>query len=519
MDKKKPFLWLHISVLREYLEVELNIPRLPFTFDIERAIDDWIFMCFFVGNDFLPHLPSLSVRDNGIDLLVNIWKKNLPRLKTYMTCDGSLNLEGVEVLLGELSKQEDEIFRKRREGERRREDNFKRRKFEEQQQVDLKNQLLKTVSKGKDKAPLQPHQNIPLYNPGGNLVGGLQLSNSDIVKNITTISKANMANKSAAEILRQSLMNNSNAADKEKSEEKDDDSEYDPSKEASEPIDASEDSNKRKLEESNSESTTVEDSEEEGDSIKLWEPGYRNRYYQEKFHTKDEQEINRIKKDMTYCYIQGVSWVLLYYYQGCPSWNWYYPYHYAPFAADFNDLGSMEITFKLGKPFHPFEQLMSVLPAASGHHLPDIFRPLMSDENSEIVDFYPEDFTIDMNGEKMAWKGVALLPFIDETRLLRVVRDKYQYLTEAELERNSLKGEVLYVASKSKLFKKLKQELYSDKVEELILHSSTSGLSGKASIAKDYDAEIDVPFHLNYETDKFMPVPSSTFMKIAKARG
>jgi 5'-3' exoribonuclease 2 len=109
----KPFIWLHVEVLREYLEAELFVPGMQFNFDLERAIDDWVFMFFFVGNDFLPHLPSLEIRENAIDTLISIWKTCLGKMGGYVTCDGSVNLARAEIILEALGEREDAIFRRR----------------------------------------------------------------------------------------------------------------------------------------------------------------------------------------------------------------------------------------------------------------------------------------------------------------------------------------------------------------------------------------------------------------------
>ncbi|KAG8708843.1 5'-3' exoribonuclease 2 [Ceratobasidium sp. 395] len=186
------------------------------------------------------------------------------------------------------------------------------------------------------------------------------------------------------------------------------------------------------------------------DTVKLWEPGYKERYYRSKFGI--ELNDTETRKQITTAYMEGLCWVLQYYYQGAPSWTWFYPYHFAPFAADFEDVEHMDIKFNLGAPFKPYEQLMGVFPAASRVHIPIPFQSLMTDEESPIIDFYPTEFEIDMNGKKMAWQGVALLPFIDEKRLLGAMAERYPKLTEDEVRRNKWGANHIYVAEGNDLY-------------------------------------------------------------------
>lgn len=59
-------------------------------------------------------------------------------------------------------------------------------------------------------------------------------------------------------------------------------------------------------------------------------------------------------------------------------------------------------------------QLLAVLPAASKNLLPPAYRDLMTNANSEVIHFYPENFETDLNGKQHEWEAVVLIPFIDE---------------------------------------------------------------------------------------------------------
>uniref|UniRef100_A0A803SV59 5'-3' exoribonuclease n=1 Tax=Anolis carolinensis TaxID=28377 RepID=A0A803SV59_ANOCA len=362
---EQEFIFIRLCVLKEYLERELTMASLPFTFDVERSIDDWVFMCFFVGNDFLPHLPSLEIREGAIDRLVNIYKNVVHKTGGYLTENGYVNLQRVQMIMLAVGEVEDSIFKKRKDDE--------------------VNSTFVFLC-------------LFLYN-------AITLITMDFIGYFITPSAS---------------PNTSFTSD-------------------GTPSPAG--GIKRKAEDSDSEPDTL---------------------------SKGCCLINTI---------YPIS-------SGCASWKWYYPFHYAPFASDFEGIADMFSDFEKGtKPFKPLEQLMGVFPAASGNFLPVTWRKLMTDPESSIIDFYPEDFAIDLNGKKYAWQGVALLPFVDERRLRAALAEVYPDLTPEEKRRNSLGGDVLFVGKHHPLHDFILEQYKSDEKQAVGMPPELChGIQGKLTL-------------------------------------
>ena len=66
-------------------------------------VDNYCFLCFLFGNDFMPHFPSLNIRNDGIPYLLEVYKKLNVNLVTT-----SINWNSFRLLCLELMKNEEE---------------------------------------------------------------------------------------------------------------------------------------------------------------------------------------------------------------------------------------------------------------------------------------------------------------------------------------------------------------------------------------------------------------------------
>lgn len=142
------------------------------------------------------------------------------------------------------------------------------------------------------------------------------------------------------------------------------------------------------------------------------------------------------------------------YFSEVPSWTWYYPFHYAPFASDLKCLSQLKISFTMDKPLKPFDQLMAALPPEMhvlSCALPKCYSKLIGCEESTIQLFYPSELEIDTDGKRFLSQGIAKLPFIDEKLLLSATKTVEKDLTVDEIGRNTIRQERIFLRNSNKL--------------------------------------------------------------------
>jgi 5'-3' exoribonuclease 1 len=424
------FYLLHLCIVREYLELEFQDLKLDgamsFPFDMEKVIDDFILMAFFVGNDFLPNLPRIHINEGALAMMFRIYKRVLPQCDGYINENGTVNLKRLGRLLEELGKEEYRFF----EHENQDAGWLRGKKMLENDETETMKAKVKgkvivtTEQKNLWKQKIRKFLSNRTTNTL-DLGSELKAEDRKFVQDLADAVHIQWATKEDDEGKRHLIL-----AFPDKPDGDDDDEEDEEAQSAVIRV-------IRKYDNAQVVDVTAADAKEamEAKYAQKFQE-WKDEYYAEKFEewTKETKEAELTK--LTENYVQGLQWVLYYYYRGIASWPWFYRYHYAPLIGDVVKGLNADLNFTLGQPFKPFEQLMGVLPDRSKKIVPTIYWDLMTDPNSPIIDFYPRDFELDMNGKKMDWEAVVKIPFIDEKRLLDGMATKNDLLSDDEKARN-----------------------------------------------------------------------------------
>lgn len=85
----------------------------PFQLEPHRIVDDFVFMCMLVGNDFLPNLAHLDIAEGAINIMFRIYKEMLPSWGGYLTQGHKLHPDRLESFLKRIAASEPQYFEHR----------------------------------------------------------------------------------------------------------------------------------------------------------------------------------------------------------------------------------------------------------------------------------------------------------------------------------------------------------------------------------------------------------------------
>lgn len=318
------FYLMHLCIVREYLELEFQELKedgvLGFPFDLERVIDDFILMAFFVGNDFLPNLPNLHINEGALALMFKIYKTVLPKGDGYINEGGVINMNRLAVLLEELSHVEYRFFESENS-------DAKWFKGKQMAKVDVMEK-----GKGQGKLVMTTPQKA-IWAQIKKYVKNLPDAPLDLAATLPA------ADRKFVEELAESLHLQWKTVEIEDGErhlqlsfpeklemDDDDDEEQDEESQLAIIRVVKQYDNAKVVDVSADEAQAEMDRQYE-EKFQEW----KDKYYNGKFEwdRKNDTELTKLCEN----YVQGLQWVLYYYYRGVVSWPWYYAYHYSPMIS------------------------------------------------------------------------------------------------------------------------------------------------------------------------------------------
>jgi 5'-3' exonuclease len=106
-DIEKPH-FLDISLLSSSILSEMKCK-----YSDKQRIYDYVFLCFLLGNDFLPHFPAMNIRTHGIQGLLDIYRNCIGSFydRFFISKNsGKIQWRNVGIFINEIAKREHEFL-------------------------------------------------------------------------------------------------------------------------------------------------------------------------------------------------------------------------------------------------------------------------------------------------------------------------------------------------------------------------------------------------------------------------